>query len=246
MFFRGHRASPLPLAKTRQPRISDTVACVLPRKIAPLFHRGKSLLSFTQTETLSHPYRRGGGKVSCELPAKTSQHPGESESLSGRSPHRLDGSCREIIFCGLVPLRFIPYSKSLLLSTSEVNKSRAGCFAMRAFLAFASKSFFVIASSCGTRLNISSSVAGWRFGGPVCRLEEYWLAHKQYPDALAMLPDLPPHLNEEVLTGKPLHYQRNDDTYLLYSPSWDGKDRGGVGRKLNQAGDAYDWVWPGP
>ena len=79
-----------------------------------------------------------------------------------------------------------------------------------------------------------------------CRLEGFYLVNKRYPDSLQELGGLPPHLNEEVLTGNPLHYRHEGESYLLYSTSWDGKDRGGVGRKRNQNDAAYDWIWPGP
>ena len=78
-----------------------------------------------------------------------------------------------------------------------------------------------------------------------CRLEEYYLAHKEYPDALSDLADLPPHLNEEVVTSRPMHYGRKGASYFLYSTGWDGKDRGGTPRGP-RTGDNYDWVWPGP
>jgi hypothetical protein len=88
-----------------------------------------------------------------------------------------------------------------------------------------------------------------------CRLEEYYLGHQQYPEKLEELPDLAPHLNEELLTKQPLHYQRKDKGYLLYSTGWDRKDHGGVrtgpipdkeeGGVTVMTGD-YDWVWPSP
>jgi hypothetical protein len=91
-----------------------------------------------------------------------------------------------------------------------------------------------------------------RLARVACRLEEYYLTHKQYPQELDELPDLPPHLNQEVLSKQPLHYQRKGDGYLLYSTGWDRKDHGGVrtgprvedGAKVANAD--YDWVWPSP
>ena len=78
-----------------------------------------------------------------------------------------------------------------------------------------------------------------------CRLEEYRIAHGQYPDKLDDLPDLPAHLNQEVLSTDPLRYQRKGDGYLLYSVGWNQKDDGGV---LSQPGhdDQGDWPWPSP
>ena len=79
-----------------------------------------------------------------------------------------------------------------------------------------------------------------------CRLEEFYLAHKAYPESLAELGALPAHLNQEVMSKNPLHYRRVGDSYVLYSPGWDGKDRGGTPRAQGQSGDDFDWVWPGP
>jgi hypothetical protein len=76
-----------------------------------------------------------------------------------------------------------------------------------------------------------------------CRIEEYRLAHGQYPDRLNELPDLPAHLNQEVLSKEPLRYQRKSDGYLLYSVGWNQKDDGGVMAKDEAEGD---WVWPSP
>jgi len=77
-----------------------------------------------------------------------------------------------------------------------------------------------------------------------CRLEEYRLAHgNQYPDKLDELPDLPAHLNQEVLSEEPLRYQRKGDGYLLYSIGWNQKDDGGVRATDDREGD---WVWPSP
>ncbi|HUB67687.1 MAG TPA: hypothetical protein VL981_09405 [Candidatus Methylacidiphilales bacterium] len=76
-----------------------------------------------------------------------------------------------------------------------------------------------------------------------CRLEEYRIAHGQYPDTLNGLSDLPAHLNQEVLSDQPLRYQRKGDGYLLYSLGWNQKDNGGV-----YSGDPRegDWPWPSP
>ena len=76
-----------------------------------------------------------------------------------------------------------------------------------------------------------------------CRLEEYRIAHGQYPEKLDELPDLPAHLNQEVLSEQPLRYQRKDEGYLLYSLGWNQKDDGGVRATDDKVGD---WVWPSP
>jgi hypothetical protein len=79
-----------------------------------------------------------------------------------------------------------------------------------------------------------------------CRLEEYRLAHGQYPDQLDDLPDLPAHLNQEVLSEQPLRYRRKGDSYLLYSVGWNQKDDGGVPHEYFPPNQADDWPWPGP
>jgi len=76
-----------------------------------------------------------------------------------------------------------------------------------------------------------------------CRLEEYRIAHNQYPEKLDELPDLPAHLNQEVLSEQPLHYQRKGEGYALYSVGWNQKDDGGVYSNDAQMGD---WPWPSP
>jgi hypothetical protein len=78
-----------------------------------------------------------------------------------------------------------------------------------------------------------------------CRLEEYRLAHSQYPDKLDDLPELPPHLDQEVLSEQPLHYQRKGDDYLLYSVGWNQKDDGGTLDAHNDERKG-DWPWPSP
>jgi tetratricopeptide (TPR) repeat protein len=76
-----------------------------------------------------------------------------------------------------------------------------------------------------------------------CRLEEFRIGHGQYPDKLEELPDLPAHLNQEVLSETPLRYQRKGEGYLLYSVGWDQKDDGGVMDDNDKVGD---WAWPSP
>jgi hypothetical protein len=91
-----------------------------------------------------------------------------------------------------------------------------------------------------------------RMGRLACFLERYYLKQGHYPEKLDELPDLPPHLNQEVLSEQPLHYQRKGNGYLLYSVGLDRTDHGGVpsgprvvaGQNVQNAD--YDWVWPSP
>jgi hypothetical protein len=92
-------------------------------------------------------------------------------------------------------------------------------------------------------LKIAKAETYRRLARLACRLEEYRIAHGQYPDKLDELPDLPAHLNQEVLSEEPLRYQRKGDGYLLYSIGWNQKDDGGVLAKDDKEGD---WVWPSP
>jgi hypothetical protein len=78
------------------------------------------------------------------------------------------------------------------------------------------------------------------------------LKQGHYPEKLDELSDLPPRLNQEVLSEKPFHYQLKGNGYLLYAVGWDGIDHGGVptGPRVEHGetvGNAdYDWVWPSP
>jgi hypothetical protein len=76
--------------------------------------------------------------------------------------------------------------------------------------------------------NIARAETRRRMARLACWLEEYRLAHGQYSDDLGQLSGLPPHLNQEVLSEAPLHYQRKDAGYTLYSTGWEQKDDGGV------------------
>ena len=98
----------------------------------------------------------------------------------------------------------------------------------------------------GEYTKMAEAETNQRLARIACRLERYWLVHRQYPKSLAELGDLPPHLNEEVLTSRPLHYHSEGGSYILYSTSADGKDRGGAPRAIDQFGDDYDWLWLGP
>jgi hypothetical protein len=92
-------------------------------------------------------------------------------------------------------------------------------------------------------LTIAKAETYRRLARLACRLEEYRLAHGQYPEKLDELSDLPAHLNQEVLSEEPLRYQRKDEGYLLYSLGWNQKDDGGVRATDDKEGD---WVWPSP
>jgi hypothetical protein len=96
----------------------------------------------------------------------------------------------------------------------------------------------------GAGPRIASAETYRRLARLACRLEEYRLAHNnQYPDSLNGLPDLPPHLNQEVLSEQPLQYHRKGDGYSLYSLGWNQKDDGGV---YNTDPKEGDWPWPSP
>jgi hypothetical protein len=91
-----------------------------------------------------------------------------------------------------------------------------------------------------------------RMGRLACFLELYYLKQGHYPEKLDELSDLPPHLNQEVLSEQPFHYQRKNSGYLLYSIGWDRIDHGGVptGPRVEDGETVencdYDWVWPSP
>jgi hypothetical protein len=85
----------------------------------------------------------------------------------------------------------------------------------------------------------------------VCALERHRLDKGQYPERLEELaPAYLQVLPHDLVTGGPLHYARQSDTFTLYQVGWDGKDDGGavawVGegkeRRLDPA--KGDWVWP--
>jgi len=94
-----------------------------------------------------------------------------------------------------------------------------------------------------TEPKIAQAETNRRLARLACRLEEYRIAQGQYPEKLEELPDLPAHLNQEVLSEEPLRYERKGDGYLLYSVGWNQKDDGGVVAKDDKEGD---WVWPSP
>jgi hypothetical protein len=88
-------------------------------------------------------------------------------------------------------------------------------------------------------------------GVVVCALERHRLDKGQYPDRLeplssAYLPGLP----HDLVTGSPLHYARQGDTFTLYQVGWDGKDDGGTitwmgdGKERKPDPAKGDWTWP--
>lgn len=81
-----------------------------------------------------------------------------------------------------------------------------------------------------------------------CALERYRLAKRQYPETLDLLaPAFIPQVPRDVISGGPLHYQLQGQSYRLYSVGWNGIDEGGQvemaedgsGPKLERG----DWVW---
>jgi hypothetical protein len=91
-----------------------------------------------------------------------------------------------------------------------------------------------------------------RMGRVACFMERYYLKQRHYPESLDELSDLPPRLNQGVLSERPFHYHRKGNGYLLYSVGWDGIDHGGgptgprVGDGETVGNAGYDWVWPSP
>jgi hypothetical protein len=88
-------------------------------------------------------------------------------------------------------------------------------------------------------------------GVVVCALERHRLDKGQYPERLeALVPAYMQVLPHDLVTGGPLHYARQGDTFTLYQVGWDGRDEGGSAgwsgegkdRKLDPA--KGDWAWP--
>jgi len=73
-------------------------------------------------------------------------------------------------------------------------------------------------------------------------LERYHLKHQNYPEKLSdLVPDYLPKELEDVITGKPLHYQiKPDGTPLIYSIGVNEKDDDG---KPNRKPNNGDWSW---
>lgn len=88
-------------------------------------------------------------------------------------------------------------------------------------------------------------------GVVVCALERYRLERGHYPERLEDL--IPVHLRilpHDLVTGRPLRYQRHEDRFILYQVGWDGKDDGGKvvwtgeGDKRTIDASKGDWSWP--
>jgi len=84
-----------------------------------------------------------------------------------------------------------------------------------------------------------------------CALEQYRLAHGQFPDKLeALTPQFISQLPKDALTGEPYKHRRADDgQFVLYSVGWNEKDDGGT-VALSKDGSVDvrngDWVWEYP
>ncbi len=91
--------------------------------------------------------------------------------------------------------------------------------------------------------NVANAETHCRLARLACRLEEYRLAHGKYPDQLEQLPDLPPHLDQEVVNESPFHYRLEGDRYVLYSVGWSEIDQNGISDSNPQKGN---WPWPCP
>lgn len=81
-------------------------------------------------------------------------------------------------------------------------------------------------------------------------LERYRLAHGNYPDSLdALAPQFMEKVPNDVIGGEPLHYRRTDNSFILYSVGWNGRDDGGV-IAASKAGvvnwEKGDLVWKYP
>jgi hypothetical protein len=101
--------------------------------------------------------------------------------------------------------------------------------------------------------HVAQAETNLRMGRLACFLERYYLTEGHYPENLnEQISDLPPRLNQEVLSEQPFHYQRKGNGYLLYSVGWDRIDHNGAptgsrvedGETVSNAD--YDWVWPSP
>lgn len=85
-----------------------------------------------------------------------------------------------------------------------------------------------------------------------CALERHRLAHGAFPPSLAeLVPAYLPSVPTDWMGGGPLHYERTDDGWFrLWSIGLNGKDDGGVFRKLTDNGrsqsEDLDWPWPLP
>ncbi len=83
-----------------------------------------------------------------------------------------------------------------------------------------------------------------------CALEQYRLAHGNFPKTLdALVPRFANKLPHDIIGGQPLKYRRTDDgKFILYSVGWNESDDGGtiVPRKTTGVdSEKGDWVWQG-
>ena len=84
-----------------------------------------------------------------------------------------------------------------------------------------------------------------------CALEQYRLAHRQFPEKLeALTPQFISTLPKDALTGESYKYRPTDDgRFVLYSVGWNEKDDGGTAA-FNKDGEVIlrngDWVWEYP
>jgi len=80
-----------------------------------------------------------------------------------------------------------------------------------------------------------------------CALERYRLARGVYPETLdALVPQFIDRIPHDIVGGKPLCYQRKDETFVLYSIGWNEIDDGGMSSSTtNGMPDLkrYDWIW---
>jgi hypothetical protein len=80
-----------------------------------------------------------------------------------------------------------------------------------------------------------------------CALERFRLANGNFPESPdALVPKFISQLPDDVITGKPYHYRRNDKEFVLYSVGWDEKDDGGAPGKTLFDEKQGDWVWQYP
>jgi hypothetical protein len=104
--------------------------------------------------------------------------------------------------------------------------------------------------------NTAFAQNGVNLTSAACALERYRLAHGQFPDMLDQLvPQFVKTIPVDIISGKPLKYQRKEDgSFLLYSIGWNEKDDGGTvvsggTVETNKDGKSEDvtqgdWVWP--
>jgi hypothetical protein len=104
--------------------------------------------------------------------------------------------------------------------------------------------FHVIRRFCFTQATADQAAVA-------CILEQYRLAHGQFPENLENLASqLISKLPKDAITGEPYKYRRTDDgQFILYSVGWNEKDDGGtVVLRKDGALDLKngDWVWRYP